>query len=358
MAPRKRTGETMRRALIAGAALLGAVAGLAPALNAQEQYVLGGTDAAIYNLAGQVRLEPSEQGMIQVDLRRGGADAAQLRVETGEIDGRRTLRVVYPGSRIVYPELGRRSTTTLRVNRDGTFGGRAAGGPQVRIEGSGGGTEAFADLVVRVPRGARVAVYLAVGAVVAENVDGDLRLDTHGASVTATGTRGKLDIDVGSGAVRVSDAQGEILVDGGSSSVTVERIRATQLSIDVGSGGVTGSDIEVNRLNVDTGSGRVRLRGVGMVEGRVDTGSGGVELELTQPVRSLLVDTGSGGVRLSVPPTFGGELQVSTGSGGINVDLPVQVLQQRRSSFRGQIGEGDGRIRVSTGSGGVRVSGR
>lgn len=67
------------------------------------------------------------------------------------------------------------------------------------------------------------------------------------------------------------------------------------------------------------------------------------------------VDTGSGSVLLSVPPQLGAEVEIDVGSGGIDFDLPVQVVEMKRTYFRGRIGDGDGRIDIDTGSGGVKL---
>src|SRR5207237_602082 len=128
----------------------------------QERHSLEGDDVAIYNLAGEVSVEAG-QGSIAVLLTRGGGAAGQLRVEQGEIDGRETLRVVYPSNKIVYPPLGSGSSIRLPVRDDGTFGdehGRHEGsrGRQVTISDRGDGLEAHADLRISVPRGSQVAV--------------------------------------------------------------------------------------------------------------------------------------------------------------------------------------------------------
>ena len=60
-------------------------------------------------------------------------------------------------------------------------------------------------------------------------------------------------------------------------------------------------------------------------------------------------------VDLTVPPAFGADVQIGTGSGGITVDVPVTRREARRSSFRGRIGDGNGRVMIDTGSGAVRV---
>ena len=86
-----------------------------------ERYTIDDETVAIYNLVGAVRVEPGEGG-VAVQLTRAGADAARLRVAQGEIDGRATLRVIYPEDRIHRGGGSPGSSTTLRVREDGTFG--------------------------------------------------------------------------------------------------------------------------------------------------------------------------------------------------------------------------------------------
>jgi len=337
------------------------------ALHAQqppERYTIEGDAVAVYNLVGAVRVEPGEGG-VAVQVTRAGADAARLRVAQGEIDGRATLRVIYPEDRI-NPGSGRPGgSTTLRVREDGTFGdtddehdrhdrGGWGEGRKVTIA-SGRGLDAHADLVVRVPRGHRVAVYLAVGSVTVTNVEGDLTLDTHDAEVMASGVKGALRIDVGSGSVRASQIEGNLSVDTGSGSVEVSRVRGGSLSIDTGSGDVTGSDLEAGELSVDTGSGSIRLTGVVSPELSLETGSGGVTAELRRDVASLRVETGSGDITIRAPASLGAEVEIETSSGDIETDFPLQITQHARDHMVGTIGDGKGTIAIETGSGGIRL---
>ena len=328
-----------------------------PSLSAQqvEQYQVRGENVAIFNLAGEARIEAGAGPAVIVEVTRGGADARRLQVETGRLGDRETLRVIYPEDWIVYSRMRRGSRTQARINRDGTIGGAGIGGRRVTVTGLGDGLDAYADLRIRVPSGQRIAVYQAVGQVWVSNVDGELRVDAHSAEVQTTGTRGSLTVDTGSGSVQVQDAEGAVDLDTGSGRVEVSGVRGSRLRVDTGSGGVSGSNLEVASLTVDVGSGAVRLSGVHAGEAVIDTGSGSVNLALTGPVRSLRVDTGSGAVTLTVPRNQGADLEIDTGSGGISVDVPVQNTQQRRSYFRGRIGKGEGKIRIDTGSGAVRV---
>jgi hypothetical protein len=343
-----------------------AIPAVLPAQQA-ERYTLDAGAAAIYNLVGNVRVEPAS-GAVTVQVTRVGGEPAKLRIGQGEIDGRSTLRVIYLSDRIRSGNLHSHGSTQLRVRDDGTFGDqrwRSHGreehhrweedGRRVTISDDSDGLDARADLVIGVPKGAKVSVYLAVGSVTVSNVDGELSVDAHNAPVTASGTRGTLMVDVGAGDVRVAQAQGEVNVDTGSGSVDVTGFHGSSLSIDTGSGDVTGSDFETDELSVDTGSGEVRISGVASPRLSLETGSGGITADLRRDVTSLEVETGSGDIAIHAPATLGAEVEIETSSGDIETDFPLLVTRQSRDHMVGTVGDGKGTIAIETGSGGVRL---
>ncbi|HEX8276138.1 MAG TPA: DUF4097 family beta strand repeat-containing protein [Longimicrobiaceae bacterium] len=337
---------------LAGAALLAAALAAPAGAQQPERYALRGARVAIHNLAGEVRVVGGSGSEVVVEVARGGSDAAELRVDRGRDGDAERLVVVTPGTRVVYPRFGRGSNTMFNVREDGTLG---RGGRRVTVSGGGRGTEAYADLTVRVPAGRSVALHQGVGKVEVSNVNGNLSVNTASASVSTTGTRGSLAVDVGSGNVRVERAEGDVDVDTGSGSVRLAEVRGRRLSVDTGSGSVTGSGLAADEVMVDVGSGAVDLSGVRAGGLKVDTGSGSVALALASDARSVEVDTGSGSVRLAVPSTFGAEVEIDTGSGGIQVDVPAQARTVRRDYYRGRIGDGRGQVEIDTGSGGVRI---
>ena len=345
-------------------ALLGvaALAFSAATAHAQiERRTLSGDRVAIYNLAGRISVEGGGGGDVGVEINRGGNDARQLRIESGDIRGVEALRVIYPSDRIVYPDMGRGGRTQITVRSDGTFGDSGDRGgfgrdrDRVEISSSGSGMEAYADMRITVPRGREVAVHLAVGEVRVNNVDGDLRIDVAAARVTSERTRGSLTLDTGSGGVSVTDAQGEVNLDTGSGGVQVNGIRGPSLKMDTGSGSITGGDIDVRELVADVGSGGIRLGRVRASRVSLESGSGGAEVELLSSVDEMKVETGSGGVTLRVPASLDAEVDIETGSGGIDTDLPVKVTKWERRHLTGTIGNGRGRIHIEAGSGSVRL---
>ena len=355
----------MPRLLVVPCALLASPVALAA--QQTERYSLDTGPAVVYNLVGSLRIEAGE-GHVSVQVTRAGADAGKLTIGQGEIAGRPTFRVIYPADRIRSGRAPDHGSTQLRVRDDGTFGGegdewhdhgrhggRHEGDEGRRVTIGDDGLDARADLVVRVPKGERVAAHLAVGAVTVANVDGELRVHTQNAPVTASGTRGTLSIEVGAGEVRISDAQGELNVDTGSGSVDVTRFSGSDLSVDTGSGEVTGSDLTADELGVDTGSGEIRLADVTSPRLSLETGSGGITADLRRDLASLEVETGSGDVSIRAPSSLGARVEIQTASGDIETDFPLQVTRGGRDHMVGTIGDGKGTIAIETGSGGIRL---
>jgi len=211
-------------------------------------------------------------------VRRGGRDADRLRIETGQLRGRNTLRVVYPSGDIVYgggrDDRGRgwvsSWNTEMNLNDDGTWGG-----PNGRWND-----------------GRRITV---------SNVRG-----------------GTCAIDTGSGSVRGDRIECEdVNVNTGSGTVQLDDVRSAQTSVETGSGGIRINLLSPPRnLRVHAGSGSVVV-GLPANTGAdvdIETGSGGIETEFGLQIDRyernglrgrigngsgrIRIETGSGSVRL------------------------------------------------------------
>jgi len=319
------------------------------------RYTIGGADVAVYNLLGSLEVVRGEGASVVAEFTLHGKDAARLKIENGPIDGRQTLRVIYPGDRIVEPEFGDHTTSTFRINDDGTFRDDKRGGRRVLISGRGPGIEAGADVRLLVPPGKKVSVYWGHGKASVTRIDADLIVDAAGMPVSATGIRGSLHVDIGSGAVRVEGADAEIWIDTGSGDVAASGIRSKTVAIDTGSGEVTGNDITAESATIDTGSGNIQLVKFKAERVSLDTGSGEVTVEISGETRSLEIDSGSGDVSVMIPKTLGAELSVETGSGGIETNLTMETSVRKHDELVGRIGDGRGRIAIETGSGTVSI---
>jgi hypothetical protein len=333
----------------------------APAAAQQaERFQVSGGKVAVYNLAGVVTLEAGTGSAVVVELKRGGKDAARLKVEQGPIGDAATLRVVYPDDEVIYDPPGStwHGSSSTRVRDDGTFGDTGHGDHEVRIRSSGSGMEAWGDLRIFVPRGQRLDVHLVLGTMSATNVNGTLYLDGGATDVTTTSTTGGLSIDVGSGDVRVTSATGDVTVDTGSGDVWIDGVADGDVSVDTGSGNVSLGKVGAGAVRLDTGSGDVDGVQVTADDLTIDTGSGDITLSFDGAPKSLAVDAGSGSVTLTFPTGYSATVDLETSSGDLSVDFPLRINRREQDRLTGVIGSGAGRLRVETGSGDIEIKQR
>lgn len=339
-----------------------------------SRHALQGSDVAVYDLAGAVQIEPSGGNAVSVEVARGGADLAKLEVAEGQLKGRPTLRVIFPGDRIKYPAMRDEGYTELRVREDGTFGSQIhlhdhehahqhdddedddddASGRRVVIS-SRDGLEAWADLKIGVPTGRRVAVHLAVGKITATNVNGRIELETSNGPVVVNGSKGEVEVQVGSGDVQLSASEGDLEVTTGSGDVQATKSNGRSISIQTGSGDVVASQLQATEVAVRTGSGGIKASGLKAPQVGLETGSGDVTVELQGTVDRLDVRTGSGNIAITAPANLGAQVDMQTASGDIDSDFPLSVTRSGGDHLRGTVGDGKGRISMETGSGGVRL---
>jgi DUF4097 and DUF4098 domain-containing protein YvlB len=341
---------------LAADSIVNTLAAAAPA----ERYTLSGPSIAIYDLAGQARLTAGTGTTLVVNVTRQGNDAEELKVVSGEVRGKQTLRVLFPSDRIIYSPGPFNFNTEVRVQDDGTFGEKhddwSGRGRKVRISSRGSGLEAYADLDIQVPKGQELVVRLAAGDVSVKNVNGQLMLDTGSGAVTTAGTTGELKVDTGSGDVSITDARGDLDIDTGSGGISASGLKGDRIKMDTGSGDIRAKGIESSDLDLDTGSGDVEASSVSAKILRVDTGSGSVDIGLAAAAEKIDVDTGSGDVTLRVPSNSGADISFETGSGGFHSELPVELREIDQGSYRGRLGNGSARVVVETGSGNLHLA--
>lgn len=314
-----------------------------------------GSRFAVENLAGSMRISAGSGGEVVVVATVHAESeelAAAVRLEqVSTEDGRPALRVRYPLDRestLRYPgsagngKLFHRWGGSSEVRYDGR---------RVRVSGSRGAL-LYADVEVQIPHKALDAVFRnALGPILADGVQGRVRLDSSSGAITVTHAQGDIVADTGSGDVDGSDLSGSFRCDTGSGECRVERFDGETLSCDTGSGDVTLRDVSARRISLDTGSGNVGLTQGDAEEVSADTGSGDVRLTLSgQRLASVKADTGSGNVELGLAADAAFEARADIGSGDIvsRFDDARPILRDRKIvGYR----RGDGRIRIEVDSG-------
>ncbi|MEP6779851.1 MAG: DUF4097 family beta strand repeat-containing protein, partial [Gemmatimonadaceae bacterium] len=354
-------------ALLAPAFVLSAYSAQA---QSAERVPLKGNRISIYNVAGRVHVTGGGSNASATITRRG-RDASKLKIVNGSIDGRESLRIIYPDDRVtITTDRDRHFRTEFRVRDDGTFGrtddarsdrharsswGSNRSGRTMRVSDDQGGLDAAADIEVQVPDGVSLRVNVGAGEVTVNNVNGDLAVDVQAANLTVSGVKGVVDLDVGSGHSELSNITGSIRLDAGSGNVVARNLNGPTISLDTGSGSVAVDGCSGDKMLFDTGSGSLRLTGVRGRTISLDTGSGAVSLALLSNPDLITVDSGSGDVTLTLPPNFAALLRAETGSGTVQSEFPVQLTSKSRDQMIGRIGSGGGRLTIDTGSGSVRL---
>jgi DUF4097 and DUF4098 domain-containing protein YvlB len=368
--------------------LLAAAAAATPAFaEFDESYRFDANSLSVSSLIGRVEIGPATGDEFEVEVSVRGEDGTRqnIRLDEETRGSRARLAIEFPVDeerRYVYPEFSRRRAhlwSRRQGSADSLIGEilRSMSGRRIRIERSGSGFEAWADVSIRVPEGRSLKVELGAGDIdvsevaadlelktraglaEADGLDGDVKIGVGSGGLTVRDVRGRLVMDTGSGKATLDDFEGAVLsIDTGSGPVEVTDVAAEAIDIDTGSGGVTVDGLEAERFSIDTGSGSVRVESAGADGAVIDTGSGRVHLALERMGDGRFeIDTGSGGIVMLVPEELSARFDIDIGSGGIDVDVPIaKTLHKSRGEMRFVAGDGDANVILDTGSGSVRVA--
>ncbi len=330
-----------------------------------ENFSFSGDELKIANMIGKVEVRSGSGDQIIVTVKVRGDDAQSGVLDFEITEGSESeLFIIFPTDdhkKYVYPELGRKSKTTIQFN-NGNKGNswlrRVFGsGDKITVRGKGSGLEVWADVLVEVPRGRDLKVKLGVGTINAADLQANLVLDTNSGGIEALGIFGDLVADTGSGKVKAHDITGDLLVDTGSGSVNIANCKGESISVDTGSGKVVGENLICSNLLIDTGSGSVKVYKVQADEAKIDTGSGAVEFQLDRMgTGNFVVDTGSGSIMIDLPEDASAIISADTGSGSMNNDLYGAVVKHKgRREMTLLLGDAEAKVVLDAGSGSISV---
>lgn len=353
----------------------------------EKSYRFDADSLSVSSLIGKMEISRAAGDEFEVEVSVRGEDGTpdNIRLDENTRGSRARLAIEFPVDeerQYVYPEFSRRRANLWSRRQGGSdslLGEilRSMSGRRIRIERSGSGLEAWADVTIRVPEGRSLKVEIGAGDIEVSDVVADLELKTRAGMAEAAGLEGDVRIAVGSGGLDVDDVRGRLImdtgsgrayldgfegkmlsIDTGSGAVTVSDVEADAIEIDTGSGGVKVDGLEAGRLAIDTGSGNVRVESAGADAAVIDTGSGGVHLALKRMGHGRFeIDTGSGGIVMLVPDDLSARFDIDIGSGGIDVDVPIaKTLHKSRGEMRFVSGDGEADVVLDTGSGSVRVA--
>jgi hypothetical protein len=125
--------------------------------------------------------------------------------------------------------------------------------------------DAWIDLEVRMPRALALEIDDGSGAIVVEDVGGDVVIDDNTGEIRVARLGGSLEIDDGSGDIDVRRVAGDVSVDDGSGDIDILGTGGS-VKVDDGSGDIVVDGVGKDAIVEDSGSGDVRIDNV---KGRV-----------------------------------------------------------------------------------------
>jgi len=171
----------------------------------------------------------------------------------------------------------------------------------------------------------------------AKSLAGQVRIETSGARIFASGPEGRKDYNW--------NVSYEVFVP-----------RRADLSVETQNGGIAIADVN-GRIDFTALNGGVVLKRVGGAV-RGSTTNGGLVIELAGDRwdgESLDVSTTNGGVIMSVPENYSAHLQTGTVNGSVNVDFPVNVQGRLTKQVAFDLGSGGATVKAMTTNGGVHL---
>lgn len=259
--------------------------------------VSGQPDVSLETFEGSIEIHSWDRNEVEVEIEKRGMDQALLDQMKVEADQQ--------GDRIV-----------LRVT------GPAAA--EHRVVTVGVHISTAARLLVAVPRKALVNARTGDGSIRVENIEGQLVVRTGDGSVALERIVGDIEARSGDGSIRIEQAEGRLDVETDDGSITI--------------------DARPTVLRARTGDGSIRL------QVQPDTVMAG----------AWDVSTSDGSVTLTLPSSFGAEIDAESSSGSVRSSHPALKAgddgegRERRHELRARMGGGGPVLKVRTGDGTIR----
>ena len=171
----------------------------------------------------------------------------------------------------------------------------------------------------------------------AEALGRQVRIETSGAKIFASGPEGQKDYHW--------DVSYEVFVP-----------RRADLSLETHNGGIAIADVN-GRIDFSAVNGGVVLKRVGGAV-RGSTTNGGLMIQLSGDRwdgESLDVSTTNGGIVMSVPENYSAHLETGTVNGSVSTDFPVTVQGRLNKQLALNLGSGGATVKAMTTNGGVHL---
>ena len=159
----------------------------------------------------------------------------------------------------------------------------------------------------------------------------EIKIETEGGNVSASGIAGRLDAESGGGSVRVDDIGGTVKAETGGGS------------IDVGN---AGSDV-----SLQTGGGYIK---VNSAKGKIEAESGGGTISIVSGLQDAVLETGGGNIHVD---RCAGRVKASTGGGSIDLGDIGGAAEMETGGGSIHLASAKGPVHAETGGGSIMLNG-
>ena len=159
----------------------------------------------------------------------------------------------------------------------------------------------------------------------------EIKIETDGGTVSATGIKGRVDAQSGGGSIRIDDIGGTVNAETGGGSIDVGNV-ASDVSLHTG-----GGSIKVNSA-----------------KGKIEAESGGGSVTIITGSQDAVLETGGGSIHVE---RCAGKVKASTGGGSIDLGDIGGAAEMETGGGSIHLGSAKGPVRAETGGGSIMLNG-
>jgi hypothetical protein len=167
------------------------------------------------------------------------------------------------------------------------------------------------------------------------------------------------DVLTGDGSISADDLVGNVVLNSGDGSIRARHIEG-RLRVRTGDGSIAITDA-AGQIEANSGDGSIELGGrFDAID--VRTGDGSVRVEVfdgSSLKGDWSIGTGDGSITLRLPNALDAEIDAHTGDGGVNatgISGVAERSEEERGTLRARVGKGGRTLRLRSGDGAINIS--
>jgi DUF4097 and DUF4098 domain-containing protein YvlB len=216
-----------------------------------------------------------------------------------------------------------------------------------------GQTRTEARYTIRVPANFNADLDTAGGDISANNLTGNVKVDTSGGNLNFAQIHGDVHADTSGGDITAKNCDGSTNLDTSGGRIEVTGGRGS-LSADTSGGQVTVLN-RVGDTKVESSGGKLRL---GNISGKLnaETSGGSVSVILPSPVAGdVRLETSGGSITVLTPPNAALTIDAETSAGSVRSDLPISGVRADSDSLKGTLNGGGTKLVLRSSAGSIEI---